>query len=513
MLVQNSSEREQTATLATSVEGGDGIGGATVTVPAGETKEATITMSVVRPHLWDGRRDPHLNNADIVMVTKDDAGKSVRTDRVSIPFGIRTFSVDPEKGFILNDKPYALHGVDRHQDRQDKGWAISEADQIEDIGLIKEMGCTGMRLAHYQQSDFFYSLADKAGIVVWAEVPVVNSLGNAANAAAFTANAQQQYTELIRQNFNHPAICFWSAGNEVDPPRGARRGNAGGAGPDVFPWFRQMAELEKKEDPTRLSTAAWREAVLPPNNVTDVFGMNPYLGWYSGTPTGGWEGLENYITRHSENGNKGKWAVSEYGGGSSIYFHSEHPMRMDHTEEYQCLLHEYYWKVLNQHPEIWGKFIWCMFDFGVDNRAEGDHAGRNDKGMVTYDRKTKKDVFYFYKSVWSEEPVVYITSKRFEVRGLAQIPVKVYSNQAQVSLTVNGKALEAKKPENGTAVWDDVALQEGKNEVIASSLSMDGRRIEDRCEWTYTPGAPLEVYVAQDDRMRQALLAGPPRAH
>ena len=144
------------------------------------------------------------------MVAPDDAGRSTRMDRVSIPFGIRTFSVDPEKGFILNGRSYELHGVDRHQDRPDKGWAISEADQTEDMDLIKEMGCTGIRLAHYEQADFFYGLADKAGIVVWAEVPVVNSIGNAANLAAFTKNAQQQYTELMRQNFNHPAICFWS---------------------------------------------------------------------------------------------------------------------------------------------------------------------------------------------------------------------------------------------------------------------------------------------------------------
>jgi beta-galactosidase len=440
-------------------------------------------------------------------------------DAIDQPLGVRTFSVDPQRGFILNGRPYDLHGVNRHQDRDGKGWAISNADHDEDMRLIKEMGCTAIRLAHYQHAQYFYDLCDREGMIVWAEIPVVDRLATGANFEPFTKNAQQQYTELIRQNFNHPSICFWSAGNEVDPPEPGRgrRANAATAStlPDVYGWFRQMSALEHKEDPSRPSASAWRERFFPPADVTDVFGLNEYLGWYTGGGPGnnsGWEGLEDYITRHSQGDVKGKWAVTEYGAGASIFFHSEKPVRQDHTEEYQCLLHENTWQVLKQHPEIWGKFIWNMFDFAVDGRAEGDHAGRNDKGLVTYDRKTKKDAFYFYKAVWSDEPTVYLAGKRLDVRGLEKIPVKVYSNQPKVQLIVNGTSLAEKTPDNGTVVWDAVQLKEGKNEFVARATGQDGKVIEDRCEWTYKPGAPLEVYQAQDDRMRQALQSGPPRA-
>jgi beta-galactosidase len=495
---------------------------------AGKDGEVQVSTTIVRPHRWNGRIDPYLYTVRVSIVSPMPNGPANVVDSITQPLGVRTFSVDREKGFILNGKPYDLHGVDRHQDRQDKGWAISNDDHLEDMSLIKEMGCTAIRLAHYQHAEFFYQLCDREGMVVWAEIPVVDVLsGN----PAFTENARQQYIELIRQNFNHPSICFWSAGNEVDPPepgRGrGRRGNRAGsrpatatgpAAPDVFPWFREMAKLGRLEDPSRLTTSAWRERFFPPGDVTDVFGLNEYLGWYTGgapnsnTFGSGWEGLENYIERHSQNGVKGQWAATEYGAGSSIYFHSEKPVRMDHTEEYQALLHENTWRVFKQHPEIWGKFVWNMFDFAVDSRAEGDHAGRNDKGLVTYDRKTRKDAFYFYKAVWSSEPFAWIASKRFDTRGIERIPVKVYSNAPRVMLTVNGTTLGEKQNYNGTFLWEGVTLKEGANEVHAVAIYADGKTQADSTTFTYRPGAPTEVYVAQDDRMREALKKGSPRA-
>ena len=376
------------------------------------------------------------------------------------------------------------------------------------MALIKELGCTGIRLAHYQHSQFFYDLCDKEGIIVWAEIPVVDKLGNANS--TFTENAKQQYTELIRQSFNHPSIAFWSAGNEADPDGGNFNRN----GPQVYPWFKDMSDLGHKEDPSRLTASAWREKYFPPAGTTDVIGLNEYLGWYTGGGPGnnsGWEGLETYIANHSDpakGGIKGSWAVTEYGAGASIHFHSEKPIRQDHTEEYQALLHENTWKVLNQHPEIWGKFVWSMFDFAVDNRAEGDHAGINDKGLVTHDRQVKKDAFYFYKANWSQEPTLWIASKRFAIRGLEKIPVKVYTNAPKATLTLNGTVIGEQPASNGTILWPDVPLKEGKNEARVSATTPDGKKLEDTATWTYTPGAPAAVYEPQDDRMRQA---GPPR--
>ena len=401
-------------------EGGSVVAHATTAsaVGAGKVNDVVSELSVLRPHLWDGVQDPYLYS---VRVTVKD-GEAV-LDSVTQPLGIRTMALDPERGFLLNGKPYALHGVCRHQDRQGKGWAILEEDQLQDMAIIKEMGCTSVRLPHYPHSSFFYGLCDKEGLVVWAEIPVVDRLGSS---EAFTENARQQYTELIRQNFNHPSIAFWSAGNEVDE----NGGNFNTKGPAVYPWFRKMAELGRELDPSRFTAAAFRERFYPPSDNADVFGLNIYLGWYNDT----YNDVEGYLQKHEANGARGKFAITEFGAGASIYFHSEKPVRMDHTEEYQNLYHEHNWKVLKNHPEVWGKYIWNMFDFAVGGRTEGDHAGINDKGLVTYDRKVKKDAFYFYKASWSLEPMAYITSRRFAVRGVEQIPIQMYSNAGEVAL-------------------------------------------------------------------------------
>jgi beta-galactosidase len=479
-----------------------------VNIPAaGEAREAVADLTVANPHRWNGRADPYLYS---VTVTVTGASPDL-TDSVTQPLGIRTYAVDPAKGFILNGKPYDVHGVNRHQERQDKGWALSNEDHLEDMALIKELGCTGIRLAHYQHAQFFYDLCDKEGMVVWAEIPVVDKLGAGPD---FTENARQQYEELIRQNFNHPSIFFWSAGNEVDESGGNFNRN----GPAVYPWFKELAALGKREDPSRLTASAWREKFFPPVGTTDVMGLNEYLGWYTGggpENNEGWQGLEDYIAAHSDpakGGWKGMWGMTEYGAGASILFHSEKPVRMDHSEEYQAMLHEKTWQVFSRHPELWCKFVWAMFDFAVDNRAEGDHAGINDKGLVTHDRKTRKDAFYFYKAVWADTPTLWITSKRFTVRGVEKIPVKVYTNAPRVTLTVNGTSLGEKAVENGTALWDQVSLRQGANEVVATATGRDGKPLRDTCTWTYTPGAPTEVYPAQDERMTKALQAGAPRA-
>ena len=411
--------------------------------------------------------------------------------------GIRTFSIDPQKGFLLNGQPYHLHGVSRHQDRQDKGWAISNADHDEDMALIKEMGCTAIRLAHYQHSEYFYELCDKEGMIVWAEVPVVNDI---TPTEAFTDNAEQQLRELIRQNQNHPSICFWSIGNEVM----ARNG-------DPRPLFKEMNAVAHEEDPTRITTMAFAVPKVEADtgkqwprewwDITDAVGQNRYSGWYRGTL----QDFRPFVESQPAE------AISEYGAGASIYFHNEHPVRMDHSEEYQCLFHETYWPVIHENPKIWGNFVWNMFDFGVARRKEGDHTGRNNKGLVTRDRKTKKDAFYYYQANWSDEPMAHINSKRFTVRGLDRIAVKVYSNAAEIELLVNGKSLGKKSGTYAAFVWDDVPLKVGENQVIARG-EKDGKPVEDSCAWTYTPGAPTEVDIAQDDTMRDELKKGPPRA-
>ena len=138
---------------------------------------------------------------------------------------------------------------------------------------------------------------------------------------------------------------------------------------------------------------------------------------------------------------------------------------------------------MKQRPWLWGTFLWNMFDFAADARNEGDHAGRNDKGLVTYDRKTKKDAFYFYKANWSDEPVLYITSRRFTERTNAVTNVKIYSNAKEPELFVNGVSQGKRSDgENGVFIWKDVALSPGENKISSRAKSGD-QIITDECVW------------------------------
>ncbi len=439
---------------------------AALTLEAGKTGDASATVELTQPHLWNGTKDPYLYKA-YATVSVD--GKV--TDEVEQDFGVRSYKIDPTKGFILNGQPYALHGVCRHQDFEDLGWAIGKPQMDEDMSILKEMGCTCIRLAHYQHADHFYQLCDKAGIVVWAETPVIN---NITASAAFTANAEQQETELIRQNINHVSICFWSMGNEV-----LLKG-----GPNPWPLVKEMSDLAHQLDPSRLTAIAQNPAGTRNRmDCTDVIGANRYEGWYYGKISD----LEPWIEK------QGPFAMTEYGCGASPWFHSETPKVNDHSEEYQCIFHEAYWRAMKGKGNIWGTFIWAFADFASDGRNEGDHAGRNDKGMVTYGRTIKKDVFYFYKANWSSEPTIYICSRRFLVRGIEKILVKVFSNAPEVELFVNGQSVGKQTGTDCDFEWKDVALKPGEN-VVEAKGTRDGKEISDKVSWTYKPGAPKEVH-------------------
>ena len=484
-LIENDLAASQNASVNVQIVDAAGaeVGRATtpISIGAGATIPATTTLSITNPHRWNGRKDPYLYQVRI-NIMRD--GRLV--DSTTQPLGIRTFSIDKDKGFMLNGQSYPLHGVNRHQDRPNKGWAISNADHDEDMKLILEMGCNAIRLAHYQHSEYFYELCDKAGLIVWAEVPVVNEI---TQTQEFTDNAEQQLRELIRQNINHPSICFWSLGNEI----GTKGGN-----PTTL--LKAMNVVAHHEDPSRMTTVAFADKNREWPGITDTAGKNRYYGWYNGEIG---DFAKFVVGEKSE-------AISEYGAGASIYFHSEHPTKMDHTEEYQCTLHEAQFAAMEKTPQIWGTFLWNMFDFASDGRAEGDHAGINDKGLVTYDRTTRKDVFYYYKAKWTQEPMVHINSKRFDVRGLDKIQVKAYTNAPTLELWVNGVSRGSRSADNATCIWQNVPLKEGKNQVIAHG-TLNGKPIEDHCDWTYKPGAPTEVYIPQDDRMKEALKKAAPR--
>jgi beta-galactosidase len=416
-----------------------------VVVPPGETKTEELQVVIETPILWNGRKNPYLYQAKISMASFNDT-----IDELSIPFGVRYFKVDAEKGFFLNGKHLALNGVSRHQDRKDMGWAISKTEQLEDMNLIKEIGASSIRLAHYQHSQFFYDLCDREGMVVWAEIPFISQMSKT---ELDGINAKQQMIELIRQNYNHPSIIFWGIQNEIQ---------IGGEGPEVRKLVKELNQLTKKEDSTRLSTmanVAFVEEGDEYNFITDVVGCNQYFGWYSGKAEDFSDWIDNY---HKINPGV-SLCISEYGAEGIVQYHSNDPKVKDYTEEYHALLHEKIWKIFQNRPFLWATYVWNMFDFGANIRNEGGVKGRNNKGLVTYDRKIKKDAFYMYKAHWSDEKFVHITSKRYIDRAEDNIQVKVYSNCNTVVLYVNGKELESKTNDDKIFIFEGIELKAGIN--------------------------------------------------
>ena len=387
-------------------------------VAEGEGTDAALTIPGV--HLWDGVKDPYLYlcEADLIV-----GGRVV--DQVSSTFGVRSFYVDPDKGFFLNGRSYPLHGVSRHQDWKGIGNAITKEHHDRDMELIREMGVNTVRLAHYQHDQYFYDLCDKYGMVVWAEIPYISE-----HMPNGRQNTITQMKELIVQNYNHPCIVTWGLSNEITISTKDKA--------DMLDNHHVLNNLVHKMDPTRPTTLACDAMCGPFNKVahiSDLVSWNLYLGWYV-------PGLflnDLWIDFFHWKYPKRPLGYSEYGCEAMTNLHSSHPKREDQTEEYQCVYHEYLLKCFDKRPFMWATHVWNMFDFAADARDQGGEPGMNHKGLVTFDRQTKKDSFYLYKAWWSDEPFVHICSKRYVDRNETVTNVKVYSNQKAVTLYANGK--------------------------------------------------------------------------
>jgi len=450
----NDSEEDKKVRLWTDILDAEGknvtYAAKEVVLAKGETKIVELPVVIEKPTLWDGLKNPYMYTAKLSLESFNEV-----IDELLIPFGVRHFEVNAEKGFFLNGKHLPLNGVSRHQDRKDMGWAITKKEHKEDMELIKEVGATSIRLAHYQHDQYFYDLCDKEGMVVWAEIPFISVMSKTELEGI---NAKQQMVELIRQNYNHPSIIFWGVQNEIQ---------IGGDRPEVRRLVKELNELTKKEDPTRLTTMAnvmFVENDDEYNYITDTIGYNKYYGWYQGKAEDFAPWLDEF---HAANPNV-KLGISEYGAEGILQYHSNNPEVKDYTEEYHALYHETVWKIFEARPFLWSTYVWNMFDFGANIRDEGGVKGRNNKGLITHDRKIKKDAFYMYKAHWSDEKFVHITSKRFLDRADDAITVKVYSNCDNVTLYANGKELD-KKSGDRIFIFENVALQEGVNEIKAVS--------------------------------------------
>lgn len=417
-----------------------------IVLPAGETK-GVFTLD--EPHLWNGRKDPYLYTLSAKIMRG-----GVVLDNIEVRYGIRTFRVDPEKGFFLNGEPYPLHGVSRHQDRENMGWAITEKEHREDMELIAEVGANTIRLAHYQHSQTFYDLCDEYGMIIWAEIPFISAFmhGDAAR-----ENTVSQMKELIMQNYNHPSIVCWGIANEI---------TIGGEDPELIDNLRLLNDLCHELDKTRLTTIAnltmvENDSVF--NRITDIISYNHYFGWYMGAVEDNGPWLDKF---HEENPDI-CLGLSEYGCEAILKYHNDHPQVQDYSEEYQAYYHEKMLETFAERPYLWSTHVWNMFDFGSDMRDEGGVKGRNNKGLVTFDRKTKKDSFYIYKAYWRpDEKFVHICSKRFRDRTTEPITVKVYSNCPKVTLEVNGVKVGTVEGDK-VFIFENVPLKNGINTVKA----------------------------------------------
>ncbi len=418
-----------------------------------------VLIDVKEPHLWNGLADPYLYTCEASILVGEEI-----TDTVIVSYGYRSFRVDAETGFYLNGKSLPLHGVARHQDRLDKGWAISKADHEEDIAIIKELGANTIRLAHYQHDQHFYDMCDKTGFIVWAEIPFISQFIPSQEAHD---NTISQMTELVAQNYNHPAICFWGISNEI--LIGADR-------EDLRQNLRELNELAKAMDPSRLTTMA--QVSMTPmdsehNYITDVVSYNHYFGWYGGDVEDNGPWFDKFHALHPDK----PFGISEYGAENILKWHSAEPENHDYTEEYANHYHQEMLKTFAARPYLWATHQWNCFDFAADARNEGGVIGRNNKGLVTYDRKIKKDAYYLYKAWWNPEPMVFVSGGRFVNRAPGERNVIVYTNCDNVTLVVNGAEVETKAAVDHMITFENVALNDGENTVTAFSGDVKGNEI------------------------------------
>lgn len=422
-----------------------------------------MSMTLSKPHLWNGIADPYLYKG-VVILRK--SGREI--DRREEEIGFRYFSVDAEKGFFLNGKPYRLNGVNRHEDRSERASALYNQDHDEDLKLIKEMGCNAVRLCHYPQAKYVHQQLDKMGIIAWSEIPFVNVY---VNNPIFDENLRQQLKELILQNYNHPCILSWGLFNEI---------NSG--------WLdrpskitSELNALAHELDPSRPTMGASNQDD-DFNGFTDLIAFNKYFGWYGNNM----EDMGAWIDREHSAHPERKMGISEYGAGACVFQQSDslkqpEPWGQWHPENWQTYYHIENWKQLQKRDFLWCNFIWCMFDFSAAGRREGSTMGRNDKGLVTYDRKIKKDAFYFYKANWNtKDKFIYIAGRREVNRTNKLVNIQVFSNSGEADLWLNGNKIGKALPNQVNVLeWKGVLLREGEN-IIEVINKYD----RDKCVWT-----------------------------
>lgn len=444
-----------------------------------EGPSVTQKLSVSRPTLWQGKRQPYLYTVEAEL----ESGGSV-ADRVTVKTGLRSFRVDPERGFMLNGAPYPLYGFNRHDDFKGVGSALLPHHYRRDMQLIEESGATMIRLAHYPHGNPIYHLADSCGIVLWSEIPLCGPGGYlfAGYVDNVADNARQTAREMVYQKFNHPSVCFWGIFNELLVDEADERLKS--YDPPV-PMAKEINRIFHQADPSRLTCFATCAGQSFYHDCADLIAWNKYFGWKDADL----QAARFFDARRTEA--KGKpVGVSEYGrGGSTVQHADPRHYKADkvggrtHPEEYQTLCHEGYWKAFARRPWLWARLIWQMADMQSCIKDEGDTPGVNDKGMITYDRRTRKDAFYFYKANWNPEPMLHLAAKRFVTRRHALTDVKAFTNLKHATLYVNGRKIGRGRTDSiCRIVWPEISLKKGENTIRVEGRH-NGKTLTDQCRW------------------------------
>ncbi|KQV47419.1 hypothetical protein ASC95_24985 [Pelomonas sp. Root1217] len=439
-------------------------------VPAapGATVVAEQPWTLPKPHLWQGPTDPH-----VYTLTAELRDGAEVLDTLALPVGIRSVQIDSQRGLLLNGRPHAVHGVNLfHSGRPGRGLAVGDAEIDEDFRILKELGATGLRFVHFQHPQRAYDNADRAGLLVWTEIPLNSAMDEGEE---FRANLAQQMRELVKQNQHHPSVFIWGVGNEV-----YRSDDA------VVKLLAGMSRLAHDLDPTRATSyahccAADDHAMA---RQTDVIGFNRYYGWYDGQ----FGDIGPWADRVHAGQPDRAMALAEYGAGASVQHQQDPPDRPKpggpwHPEQYQALFHEAYWPQIAARPWLWGSFVWVGFDLASAGRNEGDRPGINDKGLASYDRQARKEAFFYYQAQWSDKPMLHIANRRATPRAAGRADVKVYTNAKSATLNVNGTDLPARAVQGGIATWPGVVLQPGRNRLQARG----DNGAADHIHWIGTP--------------------------
>ncbi len=435
----------------------DGVGETSLNLSKSADKtKATGSIVIENAHRWDGLDDPYLYNITATLFDGDEI-----VDRVYDKFGLREYGFDPEKGFFLNGRSYPLHGVSRHQDRALVGNALTEEMHKEDMDLILSMGANSIRLAHYQHDQYFYDLCDELGVIVWAEIPYIT-----VHMPSARDNTISQMKELIVQNYNHPSIICWALSNEI---------SLQGVTEDLLENHRILNDLVHEMDPHRVSAMAnlfLLETDSPLVTLPDIRGYNLYYGWYVGDMEDNDKWFDDFHREHPDT----VIGLTEYGADSVITLQSPKPEKGDYTESYQALYHEHMLEMFSTRPYLWGTYCWNMFEFAAAGRDEAGDPGKNHKGLITFDRKQKKDAYYIYKAWWSDEPFVHLCGSRYHDRIEEETEIKAYSNQKKLTLFVDGKEVSTLESEH-IFKWNVKISGKHQIKVVSGDL-VDSMEIE-----------------------------------